>query len=136
MPPKIKQHASNFFCTINSNSTDSRYKQLVKDAWEECVDNIEAYLVVTDPSLVHEILQPMAGVEAGPQKKLIHLHGFVQVRHKTKCQINLPKTRKFFNQALGVSAYFNVKHIPDSSINIQNYIQKSLLQLDADGKKE
>lgn len=125
MASKLKQHSSQFLLTVNSNSTDVKYKSKLLNAFEEYYANFENFLTSTDPDLVDEIRAPTVACEIGPTYHRVHLHAFIPVRHRTRCQINLIKTRPFFNKMVGTNCYINVKYIPDQAVNVENYIMKS-----------
>jgi hypothetical protein len=74
---KLKLHSSNFFITLNSNSTDLEYKSLLIEAFEEYYANIEVFLTATDPELVDSVDAPTALCEVGPKKKRVHLHAYI-----------------------------------------------------------
>ncbi len=132
MTDKLKQHSSQFFLTINSNSTDRKYKPLLLNAFEEYYANFEHFLVSNDPELVQEIKSPVVACEIGPKKHLVHLHAFITVRHKTRCQISLPRTHPFFKKMTGRNCYINVKFIPDNAVNVENYVMKSFREVKAE----
>jgi hypothetical protein len=118
------QHSSQFLITLNSNSKDAKWAPKLTEALEAWFSDIESYLMADSPDKVDVISDPTAACEVGSIKGFWHCHLFFRVEHRTKVQINLPKSSAFFKKQLDRNVYFNVRWIRDNQISITNYLKK------------
>ena len=120
---------SRFFVTVNSNSTDIKYKSLLRKTFESLINQLEDYLIFRktghDKSKIDEITVDAASIEIGDEKKMVHLHALVHIVHHSNIQLDNKKIKDKFNKDLGISVHLDNQYVETNDVErIINYIRK------------
>ena len=130
---KKKLESSNFYITINSQSTDLKQQELLKSAFQTFYDNLEEFLLFrregSGPQDVERVVCREVSVEVGSKFKRVHLHALVSIVHRTNLQLNLKKMKSFFESVLGRdSIHLDCQHVDDPLDLGLQYIKKQELR--------
>lgn len=116
---------SDFAITLNLNKTPEGLADTEKEAFgllmeylfgaEGLVDylrKVEADGSFGTPA-PSDILTVMSdsNLELGPQMGRIHVHGLLQVKHRTRLQLDIPALREFIDSVMGYKCHLNVQAI-------------------------
>ena len=125
-----KQHQSRLLLTINSLSTDGKYKKLLKDGFTEMYDKIEDYVkYMVKTGSVKDIMDVdcETAIEVGTKLHRVHLHSIITISHKTMLQLDLKKITKHFEEKLGLAlVYVNARYVKDPLFSLRNYLKKTI----------
>lgn len=123
---------SSFLLTINTNIADPRIKEPLRRATNWMFENLNQFLTFRNAraeqglNLIDNIIIESA-IEQGNKLHRIHLHSLIKIEHRTNLQLNLPKLRKYFEDALDLpNLHINVQYIKDTTFSIRKYISKQL----------
>lgn len=133
MPPK-KQKLSTFYITLNTNRTvDIVSVEQLKTAWKSYYQNIEEFLKFRSGSLQTELpkiksIKSQAACEVGKSFSRVHIHALIKIEHTSNIQLNVDKSREFFENSLGIDGiHIHVKYVKDELFNIKKYLGKNPL---------
>ena len=124
-----KQHTT-LLLTVNTNSTDQKYKQILRETALKFMKNIGTFLTFRgkfDKPKISNIKTEYC-IETST-KGLIHTHILCTITHtpkvkKDKVLFNLNYVRKYFDKLTNRHCYVNCRFSGDSAWNLSMYLKK------------
>lgn len=139
IPQRQKNKKSVFLVTINSNKTlDSmneqdrnNFKSITKTLFDD--DGIFDYLVkryggvIPEPEVIVDKFSDY-NYEIGEEAGRLHMHGIVDVEHKSNILIDIARLRNYINEVMGYPVHVNVRVEKANSLRkFINYANKGLV---------
>lgn len=134
---EAKMRSSIFLITLNSNKSYDKMTEAERKKFENFAKylfnkhNILKY--VTDRTNPKDVSKNLKSIdtrfqyEVGPTSRKYHLHGIVKIEHSGMYWIDQAKMRNVAKDVLGYNIHLNIAVTKDSSLDIENYIQKMML---------
>ena len=126
-----EKEKSSLFLTVNTNSTDDKFKDILKKTANEFIKNIGLFLVFRGKYNIPKIFDIHCEYALEKSSKgFNHTHILVNVIHsikvpKDKILINLPRARQFFNKRTNRNCYVNCKFAKDNAYWLKQYLNKN-----------
>lgn len=132
-PKKKKTKYSNYYITINSNLDTSKInKEAFKRRTQRVFDRIADFIKIKNKGDDEDDIDDVSyktRPEVGPDRKLVHMHALVRIKHRTKVKLDYKAIRKALVKEgavrKGKGFHFYAKLFRDNRITLLDYINKT-----------